>query len=118
MLRSNPTADSVDSTDRNGSPSASPFHLRVEAPSGEAAKRESWGAGAKPLRPSLLPLRKPASSDNACIIANALVDSVPGAALRMTLLLFDTGSAGCRLAFLHPPIGLGACPVPARRRAW
>jgi hypothetical protein len=39
MLGSNPTADSVDSTDRNGDASASPFHLRVEAPSGEVAKR-------------------------------------------------------------------------------
>jgi hypothetical protein len=27
MLGSNPTADSVDSTDRNGDVSASPFHL-------------------------------------------------------------------------------------------
>jgi hypothetical protein len=33
------------------------------------------GAGAKPLRPSLLPLRKSASSHNACIIANALTDT-------------------------------------------
>jgi hypothetical protein len=39
MLGSNPTADSVDSTDRNGDALASPFHLRVEAQSGEAAKR-------------------------------------------------------------------------------
>jgi hypothetical protein len=39
MLGSNPTADSVESTDRNGDASASPFHLRVQASLGEAAKR-------------------------------------------------------------------------------
>jgi hypothetical protein len=39
MLGSNPSADSVASTDRKGEASASPFHLRVEHLSGEASKR-------------------------------------------------------------------------------
>jgi hypothetical protein len=81
MLGSNPTADSVDSTDRNGDASASPFHLRVEAPSGGQQSAKSWGCGAKPLRPSLLPLRKPASSHNACIIAKALAERATGSLL-------------------------------------
>ena len=68
MLGSNPNADSVASTDRKGDASASPFHLRVEAPIGRGIKAlNPGGAGAKPLRHSLLPLRKRASSDNACI---------------------------------------------------
>src|SRR5258708_39255882 len=43
MLGSNPSADSVASTDRNGDASASPFHLRVEHLSGEASKRQILG---------------------------------------------------------------------------
>ncbi|MDX6458252.1 MAG: hypothetical protein QOE55_1949 [Acidobacteriaceae bacterium] len=66
MLGSNPSAGSVASTDRNGDASAYPFHLRVEAPLGRGSKAlNPGGAGAKPLRPCLLPLRKPASSHNA-----------------------------------------------------
>jgi hypothetical protein len=39
-----------------------------ESPIGRGRKAlNPGGAGAKPLRPSLLPLRKPASSHNACI---------------------------------------------------
>jgi hypothetical protein len=68
MLGSNPSADLVASTDRKGDAPASPFHLPVEAPIGRGIKAlNPGGAGAKPLRHSLLPLRKRASSDNACI---------------------------------------------------
>ena len=68
MLGSNPSADSVASTDRKGDASAFPFHLSGEIPIGRGIKAlNPGGAGAKPLRHSLLPLRKPASSHNACI---------------------------------------------------
>jgi hypothetical protein len=74
MLGSNPSADSVASTDRKGDAVASPFHLRVEAAIGRGIKAlNPGGAGAKPLRHSLLPLRKPAFSDNACLDDNALI---------------------------------------------
>jgi hypothetical protein len=52
-------ADSVASTDRKGDASASPFHLPVETPIGRGIKAPNpGGAEAKPLRHSLLPLRK------------------------------------------------------------
>jgi hypothetical protein len=52
MLGSNPSADSVASTDRRGC-LASPFHLLVEAPIGRGTKAlNPGGAGAKPLLPS------------------------------------------------------------------
>jgi hypothetical protein len=52
MLRSNPSADSVASTERRGC-LASPFHLLVEAPIGRGTKAlNPGGAGAKPLLPS------------------------------------------------------------------
>jgi hypothetical protein len=77
MLGSNPTADSVDSTDRNGDASASPFQLRVEARSGEAGKREILGGAGQSPRglpcfryESLRPLINP------CIIANALIEGL------------------------------------------
>jgi hypothetical protein len=67
MLGSNPSADSVASTDRKGDASAFPFHLSGEIPIGRGIKAlNPGGAGAKPLRHSQLPLRKPASSHNAC----------------------------------------------------
>ncbi len=49
MLGSNPNADSVASTDRKGDASASPFHLRVEAPIGRGIKAlNPGGAGQSP----------------------------------------------------------------------
>ena len=66
MPGSNPSADSVASTDRKGGCFGIPFYLRVEAPIGRGSKAlNPGGAGAKPLRPSLPPLRKPASSHDA-----------------------------------------------------
>jgi hypothetical protein len=46
MLGCNPTA-SVDSTDRNGDASASPFHLRVETHRKRQQSAKSWGRGGK-----------------------------------------------------------------------
>src|SRR3981189_3451913 len=69
MLGSNPSADSVASTDPGGCcaiPLASVCRHRARIGSGTKAQNPG-GAGAKPLRHSLLPLRKPASSHNACI---------------------------------------------------
>jgi len=52
-----------------------PISLASRGPIGRGSKAlNPGGAGAKPLRPSLLPLRKPASSHNACII-DVLIDS-------------------------------------------
>ena len=69
MLGSNPSADSVASTDRRGDAVASPFaKCSQKLPIGRGTKAlNPGGAGAKPLRHSQLPLRKPASSHNACI---------------------------------------------------
>jgi hypothetical protein len=74
MLGSNPSADSVASTDPKGDASASPFPLRVKAPIGRGIKAlNPGGAGAKPLRHSLSPLRRRASSHNACIALLATI---------------------------------------------
>jgi hypothetical protein len=69
MLGSNPSADSVASTDPGGCcaiPLSSVCRHRARIGRGTKAQNPG-GAGAKPLRHSLLPLRKPASSHNACI---------------------------------------------------
>ena len=69
MLGSNPSADSEASTDTGGMLRHPPFAAcsrRLHIGRGIKALNPG-GAGAKPLRHSLLPLRKPASSDNACI---------------------------------------------------
>ena len=69
MLGSNPSADSVASTDPGGCcaiPLSSVCQHRARIGRGTKAQNPG-GAGAKPLRHSLLPLRKPASSHNACI---------------------------------------------------
>jgi hypothetical protein len=77
MLGSNPSADSVASTDRKGDASAFPFHLSGEIPIGRGIKAlNPGGAGAKPLRHSQLPLRKPASSHNACIALIARIENI------------------------------------------
>ena len=69
MLGSNPSADSVASTHRKGECFRIPFSLAGRAPIGRGIKAPNpGGAGAKPLRHSLLPLRKPASSHNACMM--------------------------------------------------
>jgi hypothetical protein len=69
MLGSNPSADSVASTDPGGCcaiPLSSVCRHRARIGRGTKAQNPG-GAGAKPLRHSLLPLRKPASSHNACV---------------------------------------------------
>jgi hypothetical protein len=69
MLGSNPSADSVASTDPGGCcaiPLSSVCWHRARIGRGTKAQNPG-GAGAKPLHHSLLPLRKPASSHNACI---------------------------------------------------
>ena len=74
MLGSNPSADSVASTDPGGccaTPLSSVCRHRARIGRGTKAQNPG-GAGAKPLRHSLLPLRKPASSHNACISDLAL----------------------------------------------
>jgi hypothetical protein len=63
MLGSNPSADSVASTDRKGDASASPFHLRVEHLSGEASKRQILGCGGK------APASQPASAPKAGVLS-------------------------------------------------
>ena len=53
MLGSNPSSDSVASTDRRGC-LASPFHLLVEAPIGRGTKAlNPGGVGAKPPQASV-----------------------------------------------------------------
>ena len=69
MLGSNPSADSVASTDSGGMlrhPLSSVCRQSARIGRGTKALNPG-GAGAKPLRHSLLLLRKPASSHNACI---------------------------------------------------
>jgi len=76
MLGSNPSADSVASTDSGGMlrhPLSSVYRQSARIGRGTKAQNPG-GGGAKPLRHSLLPLRKPASSHNACIITNARID--------------------------------------------
>jgi hypothetical protein len=79
MLGSNPSADSVASTDPGGC-CASPFHLFAgkEPASGEASKRKILGVrGQSPRRlpqPQSFP-RKQGASDNACIGDNALIEN-------------------------------------------
>jgi hypothetical protein len=76
MLGSNPSADSVASTDPGGCcaiPLSSVCRHRARIGRGTKAQNPG-GAGAKPLRHSLLPLRKPASSHNACIGLLAIVE--------------------------------------------
>src|SRR6266566_809811 len=77
MLGSNPSADSVASTDPGGCcaiPLSSVCRHRARIGRGTKAQNPG-GAGAKPLRHSLLPLRKPASSHNACITLKSSFES-------------------------------------------
>ena len=78
MLGSNPSADSVASTDPGGCcaiPLSSVCRHRARIGRGTKAQNPG-GAGAKPLRHSLLPLRKPASSHNACIGQFPLIERI------------------------------------------
>src|SRR5216683_4367390 len=95
MLGSNPSADSVASTDPGGCcaiPLSSVCWHRARIGRGTKAQNPG-GAGAKPLRHSLLPLRKPASSHNACIIAKSR--NIKGAHV----------AVGCGYSYHHLPKG-------------
>ena len=79
MLGSNPSADSVASTDPGGCcaiPLSSVCRHRARIGRGTKAQNPG-GAGAKPLRHSLLPLRKPASSHNAVAVGMIISDRPP-----------------------------------------
>jgi hypothetical protein len=68
MLGSNPSADSVASTDRQGDASASPCHLRRGTYRERQQSAKSWGCGGKaPAACSApkLPSETGAPSDNA-----------------------------------------------------
>src|SRR3979490_3273905 len=106
MLGSNPSADSVASTDPGGCcaiPLSSVCRHRARIGRGTKAQNPG-GAGAKPLRHSLLPLRKPASSHNACLGDWALVDKLSGIAGRKPVTGTDRG-------LLRPVLGPWS-PVP------
>ena len=65
MLGSNPSADSVASTDRKGDAPASPFrYLLAETPlSGEAPSDKSWGCGGKAPASRACLKRSPSQGD-------------------------------------------------------
>ena len=68
MLGSNPSADSAGLDRSKWGCFGIPISLASRGPDRERPQSaKSWRCGGKALRPSLLPLRKPASSHNACV---------------------------------------------------